>query len=46
LIIITLLVIIVSGWVAKESFSQPLVAVEGEYKSYKQTFKVRDRSDR
>ena len=46
LIIITILVLVLSSWVVKENFSQPLVTVEGQYNNYTNNFKVRDRSDR
>jgi hypothetical protein len=46
MIVITLLVLVLSSWVVKEGFSQPLIAVEGQSGAYRQVFKVRDRSDR
>lgn len=46
IIVISALVFVLSGWVVKETFSQPLVSVEGEAGSFKQKFKVRDRNDK
>ena len=45
-VVFTLLISVLSGWVVKESFSNPLITVEGQAGSYKMNYRVRDRSDR
>lgn len=44
--VMTLLVIILTSWVTKENFSNPLVSVEGHNGSFRQVFRVRDREDK